>query len=131
MKARENLDSLDQILLEQDTLLPSSGFAAAVMDAVRQEAATPPPIPFPWKWALPGIAALVVSLAALFRLLAGMVSTIGGNPAGSTEWINWLNSRAAEAVVLRTEAAPAVLAIAASWVCIALCRKLAGNGPAR
>ena len=25
------------------------------MDAVRREAAAPPPIPFPWKWALPGL----------------------------------------------------------------------------
>jgi hypothetical protein len=50
-------DDLDRVLLEEEELVPSSGFAASVMDAVRQEAATPPPLPFPWKRALPGLAA--------------------------------------------------------------------------
>jgi hypothetical protein len=33
----------------EEELLPSSGFVASVMDRVRQEAALPAPIPFPWK----------------------------------------------------------------------------------
>ena len=42
---------------ESDRLVPSSGFTESVMSAVRAEAAAPPPIPFPWMRALPGIAA--------------------------------------------------------------------------
>ena len=33
--------------MSEEEILPSSGFAASVMEAVRREAATPPPIPFP------------------------------------------------------------------------------------
>jgi hypothetical protein len=46
---------LDRILAAEEGLIPSSGFAASVMDRIREEAAAPPPIPFPWKRAIPGI----------------------------------------------------------------------------
>jgi hypothetical protein len=39
---------IGQILAAEEELLPSSGFAASVMDRVRQEAALPAPTPFPW-----------------------------------------------------------------------------------
>lgn len=60
-------DELDRVLSMQDELQPSSGFAASVMEAVRREAAAPPPIPFPWKRAWPG---LVVAGLALVVLVA-------------------------------------------------------------
>jgi hypothetical protein len=47
---------LDRILANEEELIPSSGFAASVMDRIREEAAAPQPIPFPWKRAVPGIA---------------------------------------------------------------------------
>jgi hypothetical protein len=50
-------DDLDRILSKEEEIIPSSGFAASVMDAVRREAAAPPPIPFPWKRAIPGLCA--------------------------------------------------------------------------
>ena len=66
-------DDLDRILSREE-IIPSSGFATAVLDAVRHEAAAPPPIPFPWKRALPGLAvaipALVWALASLAKLVA-------------------------------------------------------------
>lgn len=46
---------LDRILASEEELIPSSGFAASIMDQIREEAAAPPPIPFPWKRAVPGI----------------------------------------------------------------------------
>ena len=59
-------DELDRIFMsERDDILPSSGFVGSVMEAVRSEAATPPPIPFPWKRALPGLAAGVLMLVWL------------------------------------------------------------------
>jgi len=61
-------DDLDRILSAEDRIVPSSGFAASVMDAVRREAATPPPIPFPWKQALPGLVVGIVALAGLLVL---------------------------------------------------------------
>jgi hypothetical protein len=61
---------LDRALrLESDGILPSSGFADAVMTAVHREAAAPAPIPFPWKRALPGFFAAVVALALLIAAI--------------------------------------------------------------
>ena len=46
---------IGHILGTEEQLIPSSGFMASVMERVRQEAALPPPIPFPWTWAVLGI----------------------------------------------------------------------------
>jgi hypothetical protein len=46
---------IDRLLATEVALLPSSGFLASVMERVQQEAALPPPVPFPWKWAVPGV----------------------------------------------------------------------------
>ena len=62
-------DDLDVILAAEDHILPSSGFTASVMEAVRRDTATPAPIPFPWSAALPGMGAalsVVVSLLLAF-----------------------------------------------------------------
>jgi len=49
------VDAIDRILARDGELAPSSGFFAGVMERVREEAAAPPPMPFPWKRAVPGI----------------------------------------------------------------------------
>jgi hypothetical protein len=64
-------EEMNRILSREDEILPSSGFAVSVMDAVRREAAAPPPIPFPWKRALPGLVAAGFALALV--LVAGVV----------------------------------------------------------
>jgi hypothetical protein len=64
-------DAMNRILSRDDELLPSSGFAASVMDAVRREAAAPAPIPFPWKRALPGV--VVGFLVLAWILMAWIV----------------------------------------------------------
>jgi len=56
---------LSRIGSEKEEIIPSSGFTASVMDSVRREATTPPPIPFPWKRALPGLAAGCVALVLI------------------------------------------------------------------
>ncbi len=63
-------DEIDQILSRRDEILPSSGFAASVMEAVRREAAAPPPIAFPWKRALPGM------VVGVFALMVGLVAGV-------------------------------------------------------
>jgi hypothetical protein len=65
-------EEIDRILSREDEILPSSGFAVSVMDAVRREAAAPPPIPFPWKRALPGL--VVAGLTLVLVLVAGVVA---------------------------------------------------------
>ncbi len=51
----EPINPIDRILATEEELAPSSGFLASVMERVQEEAAAPPPIPFPWFRALPGI----------------------------------------------------------------------------
>lgn len=58
-------DELDNILANDEEILPSSGFSESVMAAIRREHEALPAIPFPWKRAIPGFAALTVGLAAL------------------------------------------------------------------
>jgi len=58
-------DELDRILSQEQDLVPSSGFVRNVMDAVRREASSPAPIPFPWTRALPGLVLCVLALAAM------------------------------------------------------------------
>jgi hypothetical protein len=64
MKSNPETDrgAIDLILANEEELIPSSGFLAATMERVRDEAAMPKPIPFPWLRALPGI---VLALAVL------------------------------------------------------------------
>jgi len=57
-------DPIDRILDGEEEILPSSGFGASVMEAVRREAYAPPPIPFPWKRAWPWLAAIAPTFAA-------------------------------------------------------------------
>jgi hypothetical protein len=54
-------EDLDRALSGEPDIVPSSGFVAAVMDAVVAEA-TAPPLPFPWKRAWPFAAGFVVLL---------------------------------------------------------------------
>lgn len=55
-------DKLDDVLATEEALIPSSGFGGSVMQRIRDEAAAPAPIPFPWKRALPG---MVLAAAAM------------------------------------------------------------------
>jgi hypothetical protein len=57
---------IDEILFSEEEIVPSSGFVTSVMERVLDEASAPPPIPFPWKRALPG-----------FALVAGVIGRVG------------------------------------------------------
>jgi hypothetical protein len=48
-------EKLDNILASEPELVPFSGFLGSVMERVVEEAAAPPPIPFPSKRAIPGM----------------------------------------------------------------------------
>ena len=88
---------IDRILSGQDEILPSSGFAVSVMEAMRREAAAPPPIPFPWKRALPGIVVaafvlalvVVVGIATIVQAGRGKVSLGATTISSSLPWPAW------------------------------------------
>jgi hypothetical protein len=48
MTREPDMDDLDGLLSNDDTLVPSSGFASSVMEAVQHAADEPPPLRFPW-----------------------------------------------------------------------------------
>lgn len=78
-----NEEVLARVLSNEEEIVPSSGFAASVMEAVRQEASAPAPIPFPWKWALPGFVVCVgLIVFCLVRFAAGSVQAGSGVAAG-------------------------------------------------
>src|SRR5271169_5985929 len=117
---RHEEDEMNRILSSEDEILPSSGFAVSVMDAVRREAAAPPPIPFPWKRALPGL--VVAGLAVTLVLVAGIVAIAQLGRASttarfSTSWSLSLSS-------FLPSATPPILhggmGSAAIWVAMAL-----------
>ena len=68
--------AIDRILAAEEELIPSSGFLAATMERVREEAAMPKPIPFPWLRALPGIvlAVSVLGWCGFEMMRAGLSS---------------------------------------------------------
>jgi hypothetical protein len=78
-------DDLDQILSREEEILPSAGFSARVMDAVRSEAAAPPPIPFPWKRALPGLVAVGLALGAVLVGFAEVVRAALATPPAAMQ----------------------------------------------
>jgi len=103
-------DDLDRVLSQKDEILPSSGFAAAVMDAVRLEASAPPQIPFPWKRAVPGIAAAGL---AVVLVLVGAMGDVGPQQLPAA-WLPVLE------LVVRSVTSPAV-----GWLILALLLTLA------
>jgi len=102
-------DDLDRILYKERVILPSSGFVVSVMDAVRRESAGPPPIPFPWKRALPGLFAAGVALVSTF--VAGIALFIQGTASQP------LPSRLQSTFALSFEGWNTV---GASWITLAL-----------
>lgn len=114
-------EKIDRILASEDQLIPSSGFVASVMERIREESAAPPPIPFPWKRALPGLAVAVAGLGwglaeltrqamTAARLTPAATFTIPEPLRGSLESAGWV-----------------ALALCLSFVSWALARRLSGE----
>jgi hypothetical protein len=123
---------IGHILASEDELIPSSGFVASVMERVQEEAATPPPIPFPWKRAFPGI----VLTAGVFGW--GAVELVRhGLPGLGQFWLSqsvqsWMTLpmpplSAAQGRSLE-QAGWVVMALGVSLLSWMLARRLAGRG---
>lgn len=78
-------EDLNRILSRQEEILPSAGFTALVMESVRSEATAPPPIPFPWMRALPGLAAAGLVLVWILVGLVEVFREASATPAAATE----------------------------------------------
>jgi len=65
-------EDIDRLLATQDSITPSSGFLASVMDAVERDARMLPPLRFPWSRALPGLLATGVAIVGVIGYGAGL-----------------------------------------------------------
>lgn len=107
---------------ESDSILPSSGFAAAVMAAVVHEATGPAPIPFPWKRALPGLAAVIAAVVLLIAAIASVARSVAASDRVATPL--WTGSAPAFLAQHGNEAMWVAAALAIPLVCLFFCRKL-------
>jgi hypothetical protein len=69
-----NPDDIDYILSNEKHITPSPDFLASVMRAVRRQAASLPPLRFPWLRALPGILATFVAIMRAVWDLVGFLN---------------------------------------------------------
>jgi len=108
-------DDIERALREDDAILPSPGFAARVMRAVREEAEDLGAIRFPWMRIIPG---LVVCVAAI------VVGLVSGKPAFDSGLVE------ASSAVSRAISSTAVVATLApllgSWILVRFALRLAG-----
>lgn len=110
-------DELDRILSQEEDIVPSSGFAGGVMDAVRNQASTPPPIPFPWRRAIPGLVAWALALGSLIAVVvrsgasaADRAAIVHAVEAAQTSGAGWI-----------------ALALLASFVSVVVSMRLTGG----
>ena len=114
-------ETMDKILASEEDLVPSSGFLSSVMERIQEEAAAPPPIPFPWKRAVPGmgLAAGVFGWGAYELLRHGIPAA--GRIALSAPHLNAAFERPLEQVGW------VALAFGVSWLSWLLSRMMAGR----
>jgi hypothetical protein len=88
-------DDIDLVLARDENIVPSSGFIDSVMEVVTREAVAPPPIPFPWKRALPGlswclaamIGFLMIGLRSNAQASSGSEAVVLSMMLGGAGWI--------------------------------------------
>ena len=80
-------EEFDRVLSEEGDIIPSSGFVAAVMESVTAEA-TAPPLTFPWKRALPLVAAFPALLLWLALMPSGQEASAPGS--GLFDWFEMI-----------------------------------------
>jgi hypothetical protein len=123
---------IDRLLATKEELLPSSGFLASVMERVQQEAALPPPIPFPWKLAVPGILLAAAAFAWGTFELVHLGSPALGWSALDLSALNSLTlplpHLSAALTAPLEEAGWVALSLGASLLSWLLARSLAGRG---
>jgi hypothetical protein len=127
-------DAAFDAALRDDTILPSSGFAASVMAAVESQSTAPAALAFPWKRALPGVAAAIAVLLLLLGvLIAAAVRAFHAAPSAPTPsapsaalWaFDW--HLQLQHLLHGTPSSGLfwfVLALALSGFCLLLCRRL-------
>jgi hypothetical protein len=116
-------EEFDRALSGDAGIVPSSGFVGGVMDAVRREAAAPPPIPFPWMRALPGLAAGVLALVAMIIVVVKNAGQTSSAAPVQSQWMPMLMHAVEIGKMYGVEWI--LLALLATVACVALSMRLA------
>ena len=123
---------IGDILATEEELMPSSGFVVSVMDRVRQEAALPAPMPFPWMKAILVIlvASGAVSWCAVELVHQGLpgLGQAGLNQIGQSGLMIFPQHLSAGEVRSLEQAGWVALALGTSLVSWLFSRRLAGRG---
>lgn len=119
-------DDVNRILSREEEILPSAGFVDSVMEAVRQEAAAPPPIPFPWKRALPLLVAGGVTLVLVIAVAVAELSR--GGAVSPQSAVTWTSLMPALNTPTKVNAAWTLLALFISFVSVKLSARMAAGG---
>ena len=122
-----DLSRIDRILASEEPLIPSSGFLGSVMESVRDEAAAPPPIAFPWKRAVPAVLLIagVFGWAAFELIRHGLPAASSLAAAGSASLA--MPHLSAAAVQPFEPAGWVALALGTSLLSWLLARRLTGR----
>jgi len=109
------IDDIDRAMMADDTIVPSSGFASGVMDAVRTAATALPPLAFPWLRFAIGVAACLVWAAAAITVVPDLNLSrlaVGGEPPGeSWQLLQWAAAVGLASIVVLRYAAAAVRSV--------------------
>jgi hypothetical protein len=128
MKRRigQDEDEIDRMLELLPEILPSAGFTSSVMNAIRLEAAAPPPIMFPWKRALPGLVAGAFALALVVVVTVVAVRSSQPITASSLSFSSFMSTfRVQER--LEGAASWTFLALVVTFVSVKLSMRLAAS----
>ena len=68
------MDDLDRALIDDEAIVPSSGFSSSVMASIQAGTTAPPPLAFPWRRALPGLLAAGIVIVGFVAVLATALS---------------------------------------------------------
>lgn len=113
------MDEIDRILSREPLVRPTSGFSDRVMRAVREEAAAPPPIEFPWRRFLPGALAGVSVVLATFLTLSWNLGGAVIDPASLDAFL--------EGALLRDLGIAAVALFGSGMIVVLALRAALGN----
>ncbi|HEY1253565.1 MAG TPA: hypothetical protein VGF01_02150 [Terracidiphilus sp.] len=118
---------IDGILAADDELIPSSGFMASVMERVQEEAAAPPPIPFPWKRLIPVVLTVAgVTVWAVYEFIHQRMTL--PNATVSKSYLPLLMQLPMISVASIHQVVWLALALGVALLSWMLSRRLAGSG---
>ena len=120
-----NPQEFDRIMSRDEEIEPEPGFLHSVMTAVRNDAAIPPRIRFPWLCVLPQLLVWCIALAWAVTDSIPLRDRMPGVPSAIGSW-----GISIEPILKRADAFGAgwiLLALASTAVCLMVTRQLAGR----